>query len=126
MTPDLPETRESLWRLVASPLIWAAHFGLSYGTAAVWCAKYAGGSGSLAEVRIAIAVYTALALAGIGSVAWGGWTRHAFEGSTLPHDFDSQEDRHRFLGFATFLLSGLSAIAVIYVSLVAVFLRTCE
>jgi hypothetical protein len=41
-TTQLPEANESLWLLVASPVIWAAHFLLCYGTAAVWCAKVAG------------------------------------------------------------------------------------
>ena len=34
--------------------------------------------------------------------------------ATLPHDDDTPEDRHRFLGFAALLLSALSAVAVIY------------
>jgi hypothetical protein len=126
MTHDLPETKESLWSLAASPLIWAVHFLLSYATAAVWCAKFAGSSGSLMTARIAIGFYTVLALAGIALIARRGWRRHTFDGSTSSHDFDSKEDRHRFLGFATFLLSGLSAIGVIYAALVPVFLETCR
>jgi len=45
--------------------------------------------------------------------------------ATLPHDDDTPEDRHRFLGFATLLLSALSAVAVLYAGLVAVFIRSC-
>ena len=44
------------------PTIWAAHFLLCYVTAAIWCAKVAGPDGSLGGVRVAIAVYTVLAL----------------------------------------------------------------
>ena len=65
MTTHLPETRESLWMLAASPVIWAAHFLLVYVTAAVWCAKFAQPGDSLGGVRTAIAVYTVLALAAI-------------------------------------------------------------
>jgi hypothetical protein len=47
------------------------------------------------------------------------------DSSKPPHDDDTPEDRHRFLGWATFLLSILSAIAVCYSALAAVFLRSC-
>jgi hypothetical protein len=123
--PKLHEENESLWLLLASPMIWAAHFLLCYGTAAVWCAKVAGYGGPLATTRVAIAVYTALALAAIAVIGWVGYRRHSFGSSDLPHDDDSPEDRHRFMGFATLLLACLSGVAVIYASLVAVFIDTC-
>ncbi len=120
------EQRQSIVILAASPTIWAAHLLLSYGTASIWCAKVVGAGGSLQSVRVAIAVYTALALAGIGIIGWGGYRRHSFGSADLPHDDDTPEDRHRFLGFSTFLLSGLSAVAVVYAALVAVFIRSCH
>jgi hypothetical protein len=118
----LPETRESLWMLAASPLIWAAHFLLSYVTASVWCAKFARPGDSLFGVRMAIGVYSLLALAAIADVGRRGLRRHGHGRAELPHDADTPEDRHRFLGFATLLLSGLSAVAVLYASLVVVFI----
>lgn len=119
------EHQQSLWLLTASPSIWAAHFLLSYVTAAVWCEKFAGVGGSLTTVRVAIATYSVIALAGISVVGWTGSRRHRFGEAELPHDADTPEDRHRFLGFATLLLSALSAVAVLYVSLVAVFFGAC-
>ena len=130
--PHLPEERESLWLLIASPVLWAAHFLLSYCTAAIWCAKVAGPDGSLTGARIAIAAYTAIALVGIGINGWSGLRRHHHEGGEPPrggeppHDADSPEDRHRFLGFATLLLSALSAVAVVFEALPAVFLGDCR
>ena len=118
----LPERIESLWLLATPPTIWAAHFLLSYITAAVWCAKV---GGSLAEVRVAIAVFTGVALLGIGFTGWRGLRRHQVGSATVPHDFDSPEDRYRFLGFASLLLSALSAVATIYVALVALFNKSC-
>jgi hypothetical protein len=120
------EEHEHLFRLTAAPLLWAVHFLLSYCTAAIGCAKFVGTDGSLENIRVAIAVYTGIALAGIAFVGWRGFQRHSFEGSTLPHDFDSSADRHRFLGFATLLLSGLSAIATLYVAMAAVFIESCH
>jgi hypothetical protein len=120
-----PEGAESYARLVSAPAIWALHFMLCYVTAAVWCAKVAGPDGSLAGARLAIAAYTVVAFVGIGIAGWVGWERHSFEGATLPHDFDSRGDRHRFLGFAMMLLAGLSAVATLYTALAAVFIGTC-
>jgi hypothetical protein len=123
---QLAEKNQSLWLLTASPLIWAAHFMLSYVTASIWCAKLAGPDKSLWEVRVAILIYTALALIGIGLVGWVGHRRHSYGRASLPHDADTPEDRHRFLGFATLLLSGLSGVAVIYAALVVVFIGSCH
>lgn len=112
--------------LVASPTIWAVHFLSSYYTAAVWCAKLAGPDRSLGTAQLAIALYTAAALAGILMIGWRGWRRHRYADATLPHDFDSPADRHRFLGFATVLLSGLSAVAVLFAAVAAWFIGSCR
>jgi hypothetical protein len=125
MATHLPEEKESLWLLTISPIIWAAHLLLCYGTGAIWCAKIVGLGGSLATARIAIFLYTLAALLAIGVVGWIGYRRHRLGRADLPHDDDTPEDRHRFLGFATFLLSALSAVAVLYAGLVAVFIRNC-
>jgi hypothetical protein len=126
MTPEVPENGDNLWVLAAAPAIWAAHFMLSYGSVAIWCAKLAGPDGSLSSVRIALATYTAVALAGLGLVGRRGWRRHRLGGAAPPHDGDTPEDRHRFLGLATLLLSGLSAVAILYATLPAVFIGTCR
>jgi hypothetical protein len=125
MATHLPEKNESLWLLTISPVIWAAHLLLCYGTGAIWCAKIAGVGGSLAPTRIAIFLYTLVALIAIGIVGGIGYRRHRLRSADLPHDDDTPEDRHRFLGFATFLLSALSAVAVLYAGLVAIFIRNC-
>jgi hypothetical protein len=127
MTDDLPESEESLFTLAAPPLVWAAHFLVSYATAAIYCAKLAGPDGSLAPARIAIGVYTAVALAAVAFLGLRGYRRHrAGGGAPPPHDDDSPIGRHRFLGFATVLLAGLSALAIVYAALVAVFVRSCR
>lgn len=123
---ELHESNQSLLLLAASPAIWTVHFLLSYMTAAVWCSKFVGPDGSVRDVRLAIAVYTLLALFGISIIGWSGYRRHSYGSETVPHDFDSPADRHRFLGFSTLLLSALSAVATIYVALVAVFIRSCD
>lgn len=122
-----PESEESLFALAAPPLVWAAHFVISYSTAAIYCAKLAGPDGSLGPARVAIGVYTAVALAAVAFCGLRGYRRHRARGGALsPHDDDSPMGRHRFLGFATLLLAGLSALAIAYASLVVLFVRSCR
>lgn len=122
---EVAEEEQSLWIIAVSPTIWAVHFLLSYITAAIWCAKVVGRDGPLDTVRLAILVYTIIALVGIGLASWRGLWKHRYGAATVPHDFDTPEDRHRFLGFATLLLSGISAVAVIYEALVLLFMKSC-
>jgi hypothetical protein len=122
----LPERDETAWMLAASPTIWAIHFLLSYATAAMWCGMVVGPYGSLLTARIAIGIYTAVALAAIGAIGLVGFRRHRLGTAEPPHDADTPEDRHRFLGYSTFLLSGLSAVAVLFAALAAVVIEGCQ
>jgi len=117
------EERQTLWLLTISPTIWAAHFLLSYIGAAVWCGQR---DASLAPVRIAIAVTALVALVGIAITGLAGWRKHTYGESEPPHHEDTPEDRHRFLGYATVLLSCLSAVATVYVALTAIFVSNCN
>lgn len=124
-TPRTPD-RGSLWLLTIAPAIWAAHFLSCYVTAAVWCARFAAPGGALNGIRTAIAWYTAAALMGIAVVGWVGFRQHMHGTEATTHDLDTREDRHRFLGFATLLLAGLSAVAVTYAGYAATFFDTCR
>jgi hypothetical protein len=123
--PRTPDTY-SLWLITISPSIWAAHLLFCYITAAVWCAKFVPFGGGLGAVRDAVWWYTVAALAGIGVVGWTGLRRHRYGTEATTHDLDTAEDRHRFLGFATLLLSGLSAVGVIYAAYAASYFETCR
>ncbi|HEY1107104.1 MAG TPA: hypothetical protein VGE76_00685, partial [Opitutaceae bacterium] len=82
--------------------------------------------GSLQPVRWLIAGYTIVALVGIAITARGGLRRHRRGTESIPHDYDTAGDRHGFLGYATVLLSGLSAVAVLFAALVIVFFKDCR
>jgi hypothetical protein len=125
-TTSEPMRPDSLWMLTIAPTVWAAHLLLSYITAAVWCAKFAPASGSLSRVPTLVALYTAAALVAIGVVGWEGWRRHQHGTEATTHDLDTVEDRHRFLGFATLLLAGLSAVGVLYAAMAAALFETCR
>lgn len=123
---NLSEERESLWWLALGPGIFMLHFLISYGTVAIWCAKVAGREAQLGGARIAVILYTVVALAGIAASALRAYRRHTYGTATAPHDFDTPEDRRRFLGFASLLLSGLSAVGVVYVALPFLFIGSCR
>jgi hypothetical protein len=129
MRPEPKETvsedRQSLWMLTASPTIWAAHFLASYIGGAVWCGKIVDRSDDLGSIRAAIVALGFIALVGIAYTGWAGWRRHSYGDADPPHDADTPEDRHRFLGLATVLLSALSALATVYVSISTLFIRSC-
>lgn len=118
--------RNSLIVLSLGPTIWAAHFLASYVVAAIWCEK-AGAGAELAPVQLLVLVFTAAALLGIGWLGIAAWRHWGYlEGEGPPHDADTDEERGRFLGFATLLLCGLSFVAVIYVALPVVFIPDCR
>ncbi len=122
----LPESRASLWMLIAGPTVWATHFLLSYVTAAIWCAKAAAPAVPLGSARVALVAYTVAALVAIALLGWRGWRQHRWGSAELPHDAASAGDRHRFLGFATLLLCGLSFVAVAYMAIAMSVIGTCR
>lgn len=116
-----------LWRVILAPVIWVFHFLVTYIYAAVYCEKL-GRAAPLYAVQWVVGIATLLALAGITLV-----TRHLWavrERSLTEDDFDfehnSPEERHRFLSHVALLLCALSAIAVIYVAIPALYLETCR
>lgn len=121
-----PEEKDSLWHLVISPTIWAAHFMASYITAAIWCEKFAGHDVGLNGVGTAIGIYTLLALLGIGMSGRRGWRAIRKGPRNDPPGSDTPAERHHFLGFANLLLSLLSAVATLFVALVAAFFEDCS
>lgn len=116
-----------LWRVILAPVIWTAHFLFVYIFAAVFCEK-AGRTAGLSPVQIAVLAATVVALIGIALVTRGLWQVRAR--SLTDNDFDyehnSPEERHRFLSHVALMLCALSAIAVIYGTLPALYLETCR
>lgn len=124
--PPHVATRDNLWFLISGPTVWAFHFLACYCTAAIYCEKL-GRAADLGDLRLMIAGLTLVALAGI---AWSGiWAYSRWEGWEVakpPHDAATADDRRRFLGFSTLLLSGLSFVATIYTALPVALIATCR
>lgn len=120
----LPEARASLVKLVAGPMTWAMHFLAAYATAAIWCAK-SSRPADTGALHALLWAYTLVALVVIAGFGLGGLRQHFWGSATLPHDGASAGDRHRFLGFATFLLCCLSFVAVLYAAMAIVIVGGC-
>ncbi len=113
----------SLWRITFGPLIWAVHFVVSYGAAALICAR----GGSLDALRIGIGGGTVLALAAIVWLGWMSWRQwDIIRDRDWENDGGTSEDRHQFLGHAAFLLAIISFIGVCYVTLPIILIGTCR
>ena len=123
---DLPEKTLYLAMVAAPPALFITHFVVAYALASVWCAKMAGADGRLGGAVLPFVAITVAALGGVLWVGWHGYRRHSFGSEAVPHDMDTPGDRHRFLGFSTFLLAALSAIATIFAALVVVFFEDCR
>lgn len=124
---DRPD-EQSIWDLIIGPCAWVGHFTLSYATAAIVCAK----TGEVAPARVAIAVYTAVALVIIGLAglrAMRTWGERPWGSGALNRQALSQatgDDRRRFIGFAALLLCTISFIATLYGALPAAVFATCR
>lgn len=120
----MTEAWRTLWPLLFGPTIWALHFLVCYVFAAVFCAK-AGPSADFSNVRLVVVVTTALALAAIAFAGFLGYRQWAIE-RDVRQDRPTDVDRRQLLGQAAILLCGLSAVAVVYVALPAVFIASCR
>ena len=126
-TRTLAEEADSLWLITFAGSIWAVHFLVCYCATAVICAKLGGDAAAIQLLRLALGGFTLLALAGIGFVGWRSWVQWDFlDDWDYEHKLSENEDRHEFLGHASFLLSIISFIGVIYVSFPVLFLETCQ
>jgi hypothetical protein len=123
----LPERTGFLVMVALSPAIFITHFVVSYSWAAVWCARFAPQPDrSLDGALWPFLAVTAVALGGVVATGWGGYKRHRHGSEAVPHDMDTPGDRHRFLGFSTLLLSGLSAVGIVFVSIAFTAFETCR
>jgi hypothetical protein len=117
----------SLWKVIASPTIWAVHLLVCYIAGAIYCEK-TGREAGLAPAQWIVGITTLVALAGIGLVVRSIWTEYRRSVSNDDFDFEvnSAEERHRFLSHVTLMLSILAVAAILYATIPAIVLETCR
>lgn len=124
---ELPERTRYLVMVAAPPAIFITHFVVAYALASVWCAKFAAPpDGALGGALLPFAVITLIAIGGVAWIGWHAYRRHGHGSETAPHDMDTPGDRHRFLGFATLLLAGLSTVGIVFVATAFLAFDTCR
>lgn len=119
-----------LWRLLVSPLLWAAHFIASYATVALWCSKVATRTDISGNAYAIVLIYALIAWIGIAIVGWRGYRQYQTEtiqtAGLLRENIDAASRQRRFFGFTTLLLSGLSGLAVLYTLMVPLLVEGCH
>ena len=125
--------RDSLFSLIAGPLVWTVHFLTLYIFTAIACAHgffdheifgvrvvpLAGGAVTLVAVAL---ILDALLLS---YRRWRGKPSDGEPAPLPPHDRNDVASRRRFMAYAGFLLSGLALIATIWETLPLVFFASC-
>jgi hypothetical protein len=121
-----PEHHESLWTLAWTPTVWAAHFLLCYVLAALVCQDAARGL-TFDGLRLAIGGFSVLAwlLIGVHAVRCARDVRGVPDGDGGVAA-EPARTRRRFFAAAGLLLAALSAVAVLYSALPALFFGDCR
>lgn len=118
--------RDSLIGMVASPLVWAAHFLVCYTVVALACAfgfgtEADGEWGTVRTVLVIVSAGAVLIITGLTFLAFRRWRQSG--GSEPPHD--NRQERHQFMSVAGLLLSVLSGIGVVYTAIPLLVLPIC-
>jgi len=124
--------RDSLFSLIAGPLIWSVHFLSIYVFTAIACA-HGFFHDEILGIRTVPLVGSAFSLIAIALIAdaiyvsWRRW-REAPDGEQpLPPDADNDPaSRRRFMAYAGLLLSGIALIATVWQTLPVYFFASCR
>jgi hypothetical protein len=126
--------RDSLFTVIAGPLVWTVHFLALYIFTAIACAhgffhdeilgvRVVPLFGGAVTVVAVVLIFDSMVLA---YRRWRGMPGDGQPGPLPPHDTNDIASRRRFMAYAGFLLSGLALIATIWETLPLVFLTTCR
>ena len=118
-----PHAPDRLWVPLISPIIWSAHFTVSYIWAALACGRFSSDAGS---VERALIVMTAVALVAIGFLFLRAFRQLNYRMPDQPNDDGTPEDRTRFMSYTTMLLAGMSWIATLFVGAAATAIGGCQ
>ena len=126
--------RDSLFSLIAGPLVWTVHFLTLYILTAIACAQgfFHEEILGLRVVPLVGGAVTVIAVALIldgGVLAYRRWRGMPSNGEPAPlppHDSNNVASRRRFMAYAGLLLSGLALIATVWETLPILFFATCE
>ena len=126
--------RDSLFTLIAGPLVWTVHFLALYIFTAIACAQGFFHHEFLG-VRIVQLFGGAVTVVAVGLILdaavlsyrrWRGMPSDGEPAPLPPHDANDVASRRRFMAYAGLLLSGLALIATVWETLPLLFFATCD
>jgi len=126
--------RDSLFSLIAGPLVWSAHFLSLYVFTAIACA-HGFFDDRILGLRLVPLVGGAITLVAVALILdalvlswrrWRGLPRDGEPEPLPPQDRNDVASRRRFMAHAGLLLSGLALIATIWETLPIVFFASCR
>jgi hypothetical protein len=121
--------RDSLFGLIAGPLVWSAHFLALYVFTAIACARgvFDDEVFGVRIVALAGSALSLLAIALIGDALYLSWRRWRSDLSDEPpHDGDDKAGTRQFMAYAGLLLSALALLATIWQTLPVYFFASCR
>ena len=126
--------RDSLFALIAGPLVWTAHFLTIYIFTAIACAHgffhdEIFGIRAVPLVGGAISVVAIALILDAGFVSWRRWRGLPIDGAPEPlppHGGNDVASRRRFMAYAGLLLCGISLIATVWETLPILFFASCR
>ncbi|MDF2780520.1 MAG: hypothetical protein K0S96_324 [Geminicoccaceae bacterium] len=126
--------RDSLFAVIAGPLVWTAHFLALYVFTAIACAQ-GFFHHEVLGLRLGLLVGGALTVLAIGLIldgmfiSWRRWQGRGSEDAPQPlppHDRNDPASRRRFMAYAALLLSGIALIATVWETLPILFFASCR
>lgn len=124
--------RDSLFSLIAGPMVWTVHFLTIYVFTALACARgffdlEALGLPIVPLVGGAVTLVAVALIVDAGVLSWRRWRGALTLGEPRPpHDDNHPASRRRFMAYAGLLLSGIALIATVWEALPILFFTTCR
>jgi hypothetical protein len=124
--------RDSLFSLIAGPLVWGAHFLTVYVFTALACARgffdhQVIGIGIVQLVLAAVSLAAVLLIADALYLSWYRWRGDEPAGQPpIAHDRADVASRREFMAYAGLLLSAIALIATVWQTLPIFFFASCR
>ena len=123
--------RDSLFSVIAGPLIWSVHFLSIYVFTAIACAHgfFHDEILGIRTVPLVGSAFSLIALALIADalyVSWRRWRGDGEQESPPPQGGNDPASRRRFMAYSGLLLSGIALIATVWQTLPVYFFASCR
>ena len=122
---------DSLFSVIAGPLIWSVHFLSIYVFTAIACAQgfFHDEILGIRSVPLVGSAFSLIAIALIADALYVSWQRWRADGGQEPlppHGGNEPASRRRFMAYSGLLLSGIALVATVWQTLPIYFFASCR